>query len=440
MVALWIRLGTLVGGEGAFGIRFLGPLSAALGSFLLADTGDRLLPGRRIGIRAATLLNATLLFGVGSVIMTPDTPLLFFWSAGLWATVRAWQSERAAWWILAGLCAGLAMMSKYTAAFLWFGVALWALLVPSVRRQLAHVGPWLGAVAGIAVFLPVVWWNAEHGWVGFLRQGGRVADWRPARAVGFLGELVGGQIGLATPVVFVLCVAGIVAAVRQAWRTRDPAPALLAALTVPAALVFLQHALGDRVQGNWPAILYPTACVAAAGLCGPAWQRLHRPAIVVGLALTGVVYLQAATGVLPVPPAIDPIARQVKGWDELAARVEAARQAAGAGFVVADQYALAAELAHALPPGTPMFGIETRWGLTTLPAGLPGGSIGLLVRDARRDDPIDSTLWTTAAPVGEAMRGPLERFRLFRVTAAAAGDQHDAARLPSTGQVKRPLP
>jgi 4-amino-4-deoxy-L-arabinose transferase-like glycosyltransferase len=430
MVALWIHLGTLLGGEGAFGIRLLGPLSAALGSVLLVDAGERLLPGRRTGITAAALLNATLLFGVGTVIMTPDTPLLFFWTAGIWATVRAGQSERAGWWMLAGLCAGLAMASKYTAVFLWFGVALWVLSVPSVRRQLTGFGPWLGAVAGIVVFLPVVLWNAEHGWAGFLRQGGRVADWRPARAIGFLGELVGGQFGLATPLVFVLCVAGVVAAVRSTWRTRDAAAMLLVALTVPAALVFLEHALGDRVQGNWPAILYPAACIAAAGLLSSAWQRLQRPAIVVGLAFTGVVYLQAATGLLPVPPGLDPIARQVGGWDGLAAQVEDARQAAGASFVAADQYALAAELAHALPAGTAVFGVETRWALTTLPPSLHGGAIGLLVRDARRNDPVDPNVWMNAVPIGEATRGPIERFRLFRVT-AATGDQHDAVRLPS---------
>ena len=85
MVALWIRAGTALAGQGALGVRLLGPFSAALGSVLLADAAERLLPGRRAGIVAAALLNATLLFGVGAVVMTPDTPLLFFWTACLWA-------------------------------------------------------------------------------------------------------------------------------------------------------------------------------------------------------------------------------------------------------------------------------------------------------------------------------------------------------------------
>ncbi|MDR3535910.1 MAG: glycosyltransferase family 39 protein [Acetobacteraceae bacterium] len=428
MVALWIRAGTALAGEGALGIRLLGPLSAALGSVLLADAAERLLPGRRAGIMAAALLNATLLFGVGTVIMTPDTPLLFFWTAALWAAVHAGRSGGIAWWSVVGLCAGLALASKYTAVFLWFGLALWILVVPSLRRQLRKPGPWIGGLVAVAAFLPVVVWNADHDWASFLRQGGRAAAWRPTRAIGFLGELVGAQFGLATPLVFLLCVVGGVAAARSAWRQRNPAATLLAALTVPATLVFLQHAIGDRVQGNWPAILYPAACIAAAGLVGPAWERLQRPAVVLGLAITAAIYVQAAAGVLPVPPKRDPIALQLRGWTELAAQVEAVRQQTGARFVAADQYALAGELAHALPADVSVIGVEARWALTALPPAAPGDASGLLVRNARRDDAIDPTLWRDVTPVGEAARGSIDTFRLYRVTAAPG--LRDAVWLP----------
>ena len=78
----------MLAGDGALGVRLLSPLSVAIASLLLADAADRLLPGRRTGVRAAALLNATLLFGVGGVLMTPDTPLLAFWIACLWALAR----------------------------------------------------------------------------------------------------------------------------------------------------------------------------------------------------------------------------------------------------------------------------------------------------------------------------------------------------------------
>jgi 4-amino-4-deoxy-L-arabinose transferase-like glycosyltransferase len=421
MVALWIRAGTALAGPGALGIRLLGPLSAALGSLLLWDAGERLLPGRRAGLIGAALLNATLLFGVGAVIMTPDTPLLFFWVACLWALARFLSARRGLWLVLAGLFVGLALDSKYTAALLAASVLLWLLAVPELRRWLIRPAPWLGALAGAAVFAPVVAWNAAHGWASFLKQGGRVGDFRPTNALRFLGELAAGQAGLATPLVFLLCVAGALAALRLGWRRRDPAWTLLAALTILPALVFVQHAFGDRVQANWPAVLYPSACLAAGGLEWRVWTRLRAPAVALGLAITAAAYTQATAAPFPLPASLDPTALRLAGWRGLGEQVESARRAAGASFVAADEYGEAAELARILPGSVPVIGVERRWALFALPHPAIAGKVGILVRSARRGPDLDTAPWASHSPIGGAERRRaaevIERFRLYRVIA-----------------------
>ncbi len=424
MVALWIRAGTWIAGDGALGIRLLGPLSAALGSYLLWRSGEALLPGRHAGLVAAGLLNATLLFGVGAVIMTPDTPLLFFWACCLWALAEFVQ-DRNGWWLTAtGVFASFALASKYTAALLVLGAALWLLLTPTLHRWLLNPAPWWGVLFGAQAVVPVVNWNRTHDWASFVKQGGRVADWHPALAVRFLGELVAGQVGLATPIVFLLCAAGVVLAVRMAWRRRDPAWTLLAAMTVPAVALFVQHAMGDRVQGNWPAIVYPAASIAAAGLEGPFWHRLRTPAVALGLVITAVVYAQAVAAPFPLPVRLDPTALQLAGWRGLAAQAEAARVRVDASFVASDEYGAAAELARNLPPGVTVVGVEPRWALFDLPRPEIAGQTGILVHGARRGPDIDRKPWAEVQPIGEAMRSrdgePIERFDLFRVVAGPA--------------------
>jgi hypothetical protein len=272
---------------------------------------------------------------------------------------------------------------------------------------------------GAAVFLPVLAWNADHGWASFIRQGSRTVAWQPANAARFLGELIAGQFGLVTPLIFVLCVAGIVVAARRAWQTREPVWTLLAALTLPATLLFLQHSLGDRVQGNWPAIIYPAAAIAAAGLQAPLWRRLHMPAVVLGLVITLLAYQQASLALLPLPVGIDPIALRLAGWDTLAAQVEAVRQTTGAGFVAADQYGTAAELARSLPSGVTVVGAEPVWALFALPAASIAGQTGILVRSVREGIAVDQAPWSSLAEVGRAERKTgatvVEAFRLYRV-------------------------
>ncbi len=187
-------------------------------------------------------------------------------------------------------------------------------------------------------------------------------------------------------------------------------------------MLFTQHALGDRVQGNWPAIIYPAAAIAAGGLSAPIWARMLRPALALGLALTFLVYLQAATPLLPVPAGIDPIARQLAGWDGLAERVDAIRRQAGAAFVAADDYGVAAELARALPPRVTVIGVDARWTLTDLPRAIPAGHVGILVRSAHRGSELDEPPWRNPTEIGETARksgdATVELFRLYRVVMA----------------------
>ena len=434
MVALWIRLGTWIAGDGAFGIRLLGPLAALLGSAVLAGAAEDLCPGRGAGPRAVLLFNATLLLGAGSVAMTPDTPLIFWAVASLASVARAIRSGRGVWWLVGGVALGAAGASKYTALFLPLGIAA-AMLHPALRHWWRSPFPWLGALVAGALVAPVLLWNADHGWVSLLRQGGRVGNWEPARAMGYLGELVGGQIGLATPLILLLAVRGVAAQTRAARA--EPAAALLAALVLIPTAVFVEHAFGARVQGNWPGIIYPPAIIAAAALPGRAW----RAATWLGFALTALVYVQAASFILPLPPLRDPAQLRLAGWADLATQAEQARAAAGLGFIAADQYGIAAELAWHDRAATPVIAAGERWRLFTLPTPAVAGTAGLLVQSARRQTDPDPEIWASAVRIGSAARmgsgGVAEPFRLWRVVPRTGAP---LALLPRTGAPLALLP
>jgi len=423
MVALWIWLGTFIAGDGALGVRLLAPVATALGTVLLFRASEDFFPGRGAGLTAALLLNATLLLGIGSVTMTPDTPLLLFWTAALWALGRLVVTGRGEWWLVAGAAAGLSLDSKYTALLLLPGIAAWIGMVPALHPWLRHPQPWAGALLAGVLFAPVLLWNAGHQWVSFSKQAERAADWNPRRGMQFVAELLAGQIGLATPVIALLCGAGIVLAVRQ-MRTRDPAWTLLAMLTLIPTLVFVQHAVGDRVQANWPSVLYPAAVIAAAGLSTP-WLRLARPGVALGFLITLVVWVQGAAAPLPLPMRWDPTLLRLGGWDALAAAVDAARQQQGAAFVAAENYGDAAILARALPAEVPVVGVDARWSQFDLPDARPliAGRTGLLLRSARREDAPDASDWSQITRVGEIARArggmTAEDFFLYRVVGRA---------------------
>jgi 4-amino-4-deoxy-L-arabinose transferase-like glycosyltransferase len=170
MIAFFIRAGSLLAGENAFGIRLLGPIGIALASLMLADAANRLFPAERPGAWAAALFNATLVVGVGGILATPDTPLLVFWCAALWALARLHAAGDGRWWLAFGLFCGLALLSKYTAVLLGAGAVAWIAFSRPAWRWWRDWRLYAGGVLALLVFAPVIAWNAAKALTGFRRE------------------------------------------------------------------------------------------------------------------------------------------------------------------------------------------------------------------------------------------------------------------------------
>lgn len=432
MVAAWARAGMALVGDTALGVRLMGPLSACLGTVLVVQAAYCWLRTQlaceqaRIGaVRAGVLLNGTLGVGLNVLVMTPDTPLLLFVALLLWALVHACVGQQRWMWLGVGLAAGLGFDSKYTMLLPLAGVVVWLLATRQGCTWLRTPWPIGAAFVAAVCATPVICWNARHSWVSFLKQGGRVGDWTPARAPGFLGELLGGQIGLATPLIAVFFAAGI----WLLWQRRDSFSILLLCMVMLPVAVFVQHALGARVQANWPVVLYPAMALAAAWVAWPWWKA----AGFLGFGLTGIVCVQAAFMPVRLSPHLDVALRQVGGWPAFGRSVSAH---VPEGFpLVADDYGLAGELAFYAPDRAVM-GVEPRWRLFALPR--PAcGTQAYLVQSQRRQGPPDARFFDVLDILPEQVRARrgvvVETYALFhvRLRCPMPGEMPDAAWLPA---------
>jgi 4-amino-4-deoxy-L-arabinose transferase-like glycosyltransferase len=149
------------------------------------------------GLWAAIALNLApvFTFADGSWVL-PDGTLIFFLLAGANIVARILFEAPARsnlLWIAAGVCGGLAFLSKYQAVFLFLGVLVFLLTVPSQRRWLAAPGPWLAALSGLIVFAPAILWNLQHGLIGLSFQTDRIAT-GGGFTLKWLPQSIGGQM------------------------------------------------------------------------------------------------------------------------------------------------------------------------------------------------------------------------------------------------------
>src|SRR6202790_881731 len=355
MVAYVIRLGTLMAGDTEFGVRLVSILLALPMSWAVYRTAAILFGGQRVAATATILLNVTLMAAVGTLIVTPDAPLLVASSFVLYFLAKVLETGRGAWWLAAGAAVGAALLSKYTALFFGPAILIWLAAVPKLRRWLISPWPYLGGLVSLAVFSPVILWNADHHWVSFIKQIGRarIEDFKPA----FIAELLPTQIAFATPLVFILGAMGLYALLRRNAGA-SAARVLINATFWTIVAYFIWHSLHARVEANWFAPVYPAFAIAAAVAAhltpwGVRQQRLVdfclRWASPVGIVMFALLIVQANTGALT-GYRRDATVRSVGvGWRELADAIEAVRLRVGANCMLAPDYGTTAWLAFYLP-------------------------------------------------------------------------------------------
>jgi len=365
-VAFVIRAGTFLAGDSELGVRLVSILLALPMTWAVFRAGE-ILYNRRIGAWAAIFLNLTLMVAVGTLIVTPDAPLMVASAFVLLFLAKVLASGDGRWWLAVGLAVGLSLLSKYTALFFGLSILLWLALVPDLRRWFLSPWPYLGGFAAFAVFAPVIVWNAGHEWISLIKQLGRARGdeltWR------YLIEVVPVQCALATPPVFLLGASGLIAMAYGQGGTR-PARVLLGAMIWPLFAYFLWHSLHARVEGNWFGPVYPAFAIAAAvALEEVEWHGAMRSLVAVcrplaipfGVGIFVLAGLQGSFGLIPVHR--DPTARLLgAGWRDLAGEIEAARMRLGARCVIVNNYGLASWLAFYLPQApVAQFNERARW-------------------------------------------------------------------------------
>lgn len=195
----------------------------------------RRLFGDSAGVWAVLALNLSGFFGfVSASWILPDGPLNFFLLAAALALVPIAEGKDASLqrWLSAGLLTGLGALSKYHAIFFAGDFFLYMLATSERRRLLLTPGPWLAALTALAVFSPVLIWNAEHHWISFGFQGGRAKSHHFDPGLFF--SLLVAQFALLTPWVAVPLLRGIT----QGLSRNDPLSRFVLWLGLPMALFF----------------------------------------------------------------------------------------------------------------------------------------------------------------------------------------------------------
>ena len=348
MIAWFIRFGTAIFGDTNFGVRFAGVLAMLVTQLLLADLVRRVTHEFRAVVLAVLMPEAALYYGLLMAKVSPDVALIPFAVAMLWALVRLNESGDGRWWLAAGLFAGLALLSKFTAVMLVPAVLAF-MLVPDWRwRWLNSPSPWLAALIAVVVFLPVLVWNAEHDWASFRFQSVRAIATHEL-SLRTVGDFLGLQFGLVGFIMFPVVLSGVALTAWRGYRRGDAVAVLLSTCVIVPFGYFFWKSLTLRVGDTWPMFMWPAGFAAAAINIAmlpregwPAWMvrstaAWANAAVASGFVFVVLVFLYSVACPWNFFGKRDPIGAEA-GYGQVAARAQAELQKTGATWIATTDY------------------------------------------------------------------------------------------------------
>lgn len=191
------------------------------------------------------------LYGGSGIIITPDVPLLFFYSLATWAFLKVIESPSIIHSAMLGLSLGLGISSKYMMVLFPICV-IPVLALDQKKRKSFETHIEIIFVAAIIGSLPVWVWNYQNDFASFKFQtqhGLGKVKWDFTWPLQYLGA----QIGLLFPPI-----------VYWAWKGRRNLPLIFRIMAVLPLAFFFLATFRRYVEANWPIVAYPAVLALAA--------------------------------------------------------------------------------------------------------------------------------------------------------------------------------
>ena len=283
MVAYFIKLTTFLSNSEFF-VRFSSILVTVFLSLLIWKFAKKLFDEKTAAASVIIVNTMPMLMSV-SFIMTPDVPLFLFYALAVYFFYSLVKTRETKYWYVTGIFLGLALLSKYTAVLFVPCIFIYMLLDNKLYWfKSKHF--YLMFVLAFAVFLPVVIWNWQHGWISFSYQLGHGVGSSPL-TLRYLGEYFGGQLLVAGPFIFVFAVVASAAYL----FSKDSKKLFLFSFSFPVVAFFAVTALKRLPYANWTAFAYFVFAVMVAQFMLAGNSRIKKKFLIAGIIFNVIVSL-----------------------------------------------------------------------------------------------------------------------------------------------------
>jgi 4-amino-4-deoxy-L-arabinose transferase-like glycosyltransferase len=291
-----LRLHAELFGDSLLALRALPAAAGALTAFLTGSMARRMGGGRFAQLIATLAVMTSFVSLAIFSFFTVNALSILLWTLASWVLLELCRTREPRLWVVLGAVLGIALLNKHTAVVPIAGVAVATLLTP-LRRDLLGRWPWLGALAGLLIVSPNLYWQVANDWPSIAFYLGVEEN----RFSASLLEQIVVQIVYQNPASFPIWATGVFFFVGSS-RGQRFRPLGWLFLTGLGLTMLGGSMLPYRMAGVFPvvfaggAVLLEAVRRADAGRLRRIWNTYTLPSLMLGVALA------ASTIILPILP------------------------------------------------------------------------------------------------------------------------------------------
>jgi 4-amino-4-deoxy-L-arabinose transferase-like glycosyltransferase len=423
LVAWAIAATTSLCGNAEGCVRLSSPVFQFGTSLFILAVGSRLFSAR-IGLWSAVVFATLPGLSVAAVTVSTDTPLLFCWSAALYALTRVLEKDDLRWWALLGIAIGLGMMAKYAMGFFVLSLAFLVTVDGKARAAFLTRGAAIAALLATVIFIPNVIWNARHDFVTLAHTEANANIGASLFHPAALAEFLMSQFGVFGPILFAALIWLVVRRARLLWKSDCR---LLFLFAAPPLVVMTALSILSRANANWAAPAYISGVILVVAVLVNEGRRilvtvsvaLHVGFAVIAFAAVGWAFTRPDS----LPKWADPLTR-LRSWHSYGSSISAiAATVPHRGYLFDDRPELVEMLYYGQPQPVEVWKWQTsaivrdHFDLTRNVANAPPGPLVLVAPDG--DAQAIAGHFTDVQPVGDVRQflghGRERAFRLLLV-------------------------
>jgi len=342
MIAWLIHVSNNIFGDYDYSIRIFAPLIHGINALVIFRLSQEINDNYLAHFLSSLIWLTLPIVGVGSFLMSTDTPLMLIWTTSLLVIVKAYNSDNLFLWNLAGLIAGLALYAKYAALYLPLGLIIFYIINFQNEQNIKLRGLFLFLMNFIIVSLPNVIWNYFNNFQTINHLSSNAVIDAPSYSLfGSLTFLIA-QVAILGPLLFIV----FLVTAYNIKRLNKLSIFLLYFIFPVYILMFIQGFFSEA-NANWAASALPAITI----LCGYFLSKRIKFAVLTifsnFLICIFILIVSFNGNLIFLDLKSDPL-RKLKGWNILSEDLKDTISKKKSDVVLVDRRGIAAELIYYL--------------------------------------------------------------------------------------------